>query len=54
MGELKLGEDNSDLIQVHPDFNSVSSLRPSVRVLAIEIFFKNSGREHANAHIILG
>ena len=26
--ELKLGEDNSDPIKVHPELNSVSSLRP--------------------------
>jgi len=29
--ELKLREDNSDPIKVHPELNSVSSSRPSVR-----------------------
>ena len=38
--ELKLGEDNSDPIKVHPKLNCVSSPRQCVRVL---------GREHTNA-----
>jgi len=39
-----LGEDNSDPIKVHPEFNSGSSPQPSIRALATE-FSKNFGRE---------
>jgi len=39
---LKLGEDNSDPIKVHPELNSVSSPGPSVRMLATAIFPKIS------------
>jgi len=39
---LKLGEDNSDPIKVHPELNSGSSPRPSVRVLATELVLKIS------------
>ena len=42
--ELKLGEDNSDPIKVHPELSSISSPRPSVHDLT-----QNFGREHANA-----
>jgi len=44
--ELKLGEDKSDPINVHPELNSSSSPRPCV---GVRNFFKNFGREHANA-----
>ena len=40
--ELKLGEDNSDPIKVHPEPNCISSPRQSVRVLATETFPKVS------------
>jgi len=41
-----LGEDNSDLIKVHPELNSVSS--PPL-CAGDRDFFKIFGREHANA-----
>ena len=50
--ELKLGEDNSDRIQVHPELNSVSSLRPSVCVLATEKFPQSSVAS-ARVHLLL-
>ena len=37
---VKVGEDNSDPIKVHPELNIGSSPRLSVRVLATEIFPK--------------
>jgi len=40
--ELKLGEDNTDPVKVHPELNSVSSPRPSVRVLMTKNFPKTS------------
>jgi len=43
-----LGEDNSDPIKVHPELNSGSSSRPSVRA---RNFSQNFGREHVNAPI---
>jgi len=36
--ELKLGEDNSDPIKVHPELNRISSPRPCVRALAARNF----------------
>ena len=36
--ELKLGEDNSDPIKVHPELNFVSSQQPYVCVLATNSF----------------
>jgi len=44
--ELKLREDNSDPIKVHPELYSVSAPRPSVRDRNLP---QNFGREHANA-----
>jgi len=38
--ELQLVEDNSDPIRVHPELTSVSSPRPSVRVLVTAIVSK--------------
>ena len=37
-----MGEDNSEPIKVHSELNSGSSSRPSVRLLATEIFPKIS------------
>jgi len=47
--ELKLREDNSDLIKIHPKLNCHSSPRLCFR----EIFEKNFGCEHTNAPITL-
>jgi len=35
--ELKLGEDNSNPIKVHPELNCVPSPRPRVHMLVIDI-----------------
>ena len=40
--KLKLGEDNSDPIKVHPELKRVSPPQPCVRVLVTEIFPKIS------------
>ena len=38
--ELKLEEDNSDPIKIHPELDCISSSRPFVRMLATEFFSK--------------
>ena len=49
--ELKLREDNSDLIEIHVELNCATLPQSCVCVLATEIFFKNFSHEHANAPI---
>jgi len=44
--ENKLTEDNSDQIEIHPEFNCASSPWPCVRDQNV---FKNFGRKHTNA-----
>ena len=46
LGELKLGEDSSDPIKIHPELNRAVLPRLCVRV---RNFFKTFYREHANA-----